>query len=179
MPKIGTLRLQITGLEGPFPQHTMKPADGISENGRVEVLLSGEKLPGMRLQVGLVGRGRGASVEVTALYQLADRVQRQFKAQEAVRLSGEFYVLQNRWQSTLDKLGEKDPRRPDARRQVDLLKEALEQLKALGDLYQQIHKKGKIHFRVFRAVDDRQIELFTTKPTTSEGPGKHEQPESR
>ena len=179
MPKIGTLRLQITGLEGPFPQHTLKPADGISENGRVEVLLSGEKLPGVRVQVGLVGRGRGASVEVTALYQLADRVQRQFKAKEAVRLSGEFYVLQNRWQSTLDKLSEKDPRRPDARRQVDLLKEALEQLKALGDLYQQIHKKGKVHFRVFRAVDDRQIELFTTKPTTPGAPGKDEQPESR
>ena len=178
MPKVEKLRLQITGLEGPFPQHTLRPADGISENGRVEVLLSGEKLPGVRLQVGLIGRGRAASVEVTALYQLADQVQRQFKAQEAVRLSGEFYVLQNRWQSTLDKLSEQDPRRPDARRQVDLLKEALEQLKALGELYQQIHKKGKVHFRVFRAVDDRQIELFTTQATTPEGPRK-EQRQSR
>jgi len=179
MPKIGTLRLQITGLEGPFPQHTLKPADGISENGRVEVLFSGEKLPGVRLQVALVGRGRAASAEVTALYQLADRVQRQFKAMEAVRLSGEFYVLQNRWQSTLDKLSEQDPRRPDARRQVDLLKESLEQLKALGELYQQIHKRGKIHFRVFRAVDDRQIELFTTQATAPEGPGKNGPRESR
>ena len=178
MPKIGTLRLQITGLEGPFPQHALKPADGISENGRVEVLFSGEKLPSVRLQVGLIGRGRAASVEVTALYQLADRVQRQFKAKEAVRLSGEFYVLQNRWQSTLDKLSEQDPRRPDAKRQVELLKEALEQLKTLGDLYQQIHKKGKIHFRVFRAVDDRQVDLFTTKTTTAEEPGE-EQRESR
>jgi hypothetical protein len=172
MPKVEKLRLQVTGLEGPFPEHKLKPADGNPENGRVEILLSGEKLPGVRLQVALVARGRAASVEVTAVYQLADRVQRQLKAKEAVRLSGEFYVLQTGWQSTLDKLSEQDPRRPDARRQVDLLREALDQLKALGNLYQQIHKRGKIHFRVFRAADDRQIELFTTQAAPPEKPGK-------
>jgi serine/threonine protein kinase len=176
-PKIGKLRLQITGLEGPFPTHVLKPADGVSQQGYVDVLLSGNKLPGVGLRVGLVSRGRAAGVEVKAVYRLANQVQRPLKSQEALRLAGEFYAMQTRWQTTLDKLPGDDPRRPDVQRQIDLLKEALEQLKALGDLYRQLHHRGKIHFRVFRAVEDRQIDLFVTKTTTPEDRPGGEQPQ--
>jgi hypothetical protein len=166
MPKIGKLRLQVTGLEGPFPAHKFRPASGISEDGQVDILLSGEKLPRVGLCVGLSSRGRVVSVQVSAVYQLANQVQRSLNRKDALGLAGEFYALQSRWQKTLDQLGEKDPRRADLSRQIDLLKESLEQLKALGDLYRRLHHTGKIHFRVFHTVGDHQIELFTTKPTT-------------
>lgn len=170
MPKVGKLRLQVTGLEGPFPEHAFKPPGGISEKGLVEVLLSGDKLPGVALHVRLASRGRAASVELTGFYQLADRVRQPFKSGEAMRLTRKFYTMQKLAENARDKLKREDPRWPDVNRRVELLQEALEQLQALGELYHQIHQRGKIHFRVFRAVGDRQIELFTTKKTTPEDP---------
>ncbi len=170
MPKVGKLRLQVTGLEGPFPEHAFKPPDGISEKGLVEVLLSGDKLPGVVLHVRLASRGRAASVELTGFYQLADQVRQPFQSAEAMRLTRKFYAMQKLAENARDKLRREDPRWPDLNRRVELLKEALEQLAALRDLYHQIHRRGKIHFRVFRPVGDRQIELFTTKKTTPEDP---------
>ncbi len=177
MPKAARLRLQVTALEGPFSEHGFRPVDGISENGQVEVFLSGADLPGVRLRVRLVGRGRAASVQVAAVYQLADRVERKLKIEEVVRLARESYALQSLTEQTRDKLKKKDPRRSELQRQIKLLEDAQHQLKALVGMYRRIHKIGKVHFRVFHTIDDREIDLFVTNQGTPENGHKHQQAE--
>ena len=177
MPKAGRLRLQVTALEGPFSEHGFRPVNGISEDGRVEVFLSGADLPNVRLRVRLVGRGRAASVQVTAVYQLADLVERKLKIEEVVRLARESYALQGLTEQTRDKLKNKDPRRSELQRQIELLEDAQDQLKALVGMYRRIHKIGKVHFRVFHTIDDREIDLFVTNKGTPEDGDKHEQAE--
>ena len=176
MPNADRLRLQITGLDELFPEHAFKPPDGNSEDGQVEVVFSDEDLPIVRLQARLLGRRRAASVRVTALYQLADEIERRLTAKGVLRVAQESYALRNRMDSTRDKLKKKDPRRAELERQIELLDGALEQLKALLGLCRRIHKAGRIDFRVFHKVDDREIDLFITQKDTPEDSGGDQQP---
>jgi hypothetical protein len=66
---LGSLRLQITGLEGPFPQYEMRPTDTMPPRGKVQVTFADVMLSSLALQVKFDPMARRGQVEISLWYQ--------------------------------------------------------------------------------------------------------------
>ena len=175
LPKTGTLKLQITRLEGAFPKHEFRPGekmlgDTIPAKGVTTIFFVDEKLPEIRLgvqfDVKVRTAVRTARVKVVVYCQLPGQRPKPFRAREAARLGAKALAMQKRMQFAIGQLKDEN-RKKEMQQQLDALnRNVVEPLKALDGLYKAINKTGKIHFRVFTTDGDRQVDLFRTEAKT-------------
>ena len=163
LPETAALRMQVTKLEGDFPKHSFEQGDTAPAKGTVTVVFAGEKLPTVKLPVLFDVKGRTIRVEATATYLLADAVPRPLRARDAARVMTGLVVQQQQLPMLIKAVEQDKLRKEVAEKQLEAVKLAVEQLHGLDALCQKIHNTGKIHFRVFAAVDDQQVDLFDSQ----------------
>ena len=163
LPDPSILRLQITSLEGAFPKHSFKPADTISANEELNVLLSKAGLPQFGFNIKLTAKGRIASVLAKAVCQLTGQPEpRQFIAKEAAAARRAAMNTHRQMQAQVNMIRDKK-QRETAEQQLTGLDTIINELNALDTVCKEIHDTGKIHFRVYAAIDDEhEIDLFRT-----------------
>ncbi len=162
LPNEESLRLQVTGIEGPFPAHEFDPDNRVSKDGHVDVCLMGTKLPAVTLRVAMLMTPRSAAVEVSATFEMPDK-ERPLTLRGLGALLRSVEKREEQARKALGRLADGHPQGEELRRALDTAKKVKEQIKALKDLCKRLHEQGKIHFRVFADVDDHQLDLFTTQ----------------
>ncbi len=166
LPDPEKLRLQITELSDGFPQHEFRPGDTITAKGKTDVVLLKQGLLEFKLRVSLDVVGRNTSVCVSAHWMLpGSQKESPFRANQAqVLMNG--LTLRKQQYEALKKVKGSDKNKID--QEIRAIDAVLEQLRALETVYQAIHKKGAIHFRIFSVVDELELDLIVTPPPAPE-----------
>jgi len=164
LPDAGMLRLQVTGFDGPMSQYEMKPGDTIPPKSKIRIALSDKKLLPIELRVGFEVKTRVVLIEVAMLCQLPGQQLLPFRVKEADKLAKNMVAAKNQLQNLHDKTPGNPPQKQAMAQQLKTMTAAVDQMTALGQWYNGLNKKGKMHFRVFNQIGDRQIDLLTTPP---------------
>jgi len=177
-PDPGALRLQVTGVDGELPQPQYKPADTIAPKGRggpqsgtMVVQFMPPQAPQVNLRVGFNLVGRRADIQVTAFYQIANQPPQPFQARQAAAALSTAMAMQQRLEAAQKARGLSKEAKQALQQQAEVAKSVVEHLTALNTLYQAINKKATLHYRLFVAAGDQQIELFNTRAAPS-GPAE-------
>jgi len=168
LPAPDALRLEITALEGAFPQYTFDPDSTIRPGGQTEIRFDAEHLRELRFRLAFTVKGRAARLEMFSTYQPADKKRpRPLRKADVERLSQmarTARAMQRNLITQLHALKAGDTRRTSVQKQLDALNARLAPIAKLADFFKAVHGVGKVHFRVFIAVGSREIELVTTQP---------------
>jgi len=172
LPKSESLRLEIIGLEGEFPKHEFKPGKVVPPKGQIAVNFADKQLRHLALHLAFEAKARSARVDLTVTCRSGGQRPQPFRTSKAAEWLADAQLRQQQLELMLANLNPKDKRRDPLKRQLDAITAGAQQLKAMIALSQKVHAKGKVHFRVFVAVDDRRkVVLFTTpvkkKPATT------------
>jgi len=168
-PDAALLRLQITDLEGPFPKHEFRPGSTIAAKGGTDILLAADKDLKITLRVFFETRGRVARIDVFPIYEVAGQQPQALKYKEAAAAAAKAFALLQKLRNSVDLIKDNN-QKTAVKEQIKGLEKIVEQYAEMPKLYQALHRKGKIHYRVFVAVGDQRVELFSTRPSENQTP---------
>jgi hypothetical protein len=170
-PEPHTLRLQVVGLEGPAPAPGFQPTNktvearyrGAADKGNLSILLSENNSSKLDLRLTFdATKPRTATIDLTPYYQVPGGSSTQPQWLATAQFASVAAGIVRMSEAKTD--GLKDPQRQIVAQQIQAAKKALEQLNPLDAMCQKINKNVRVHYRVFVMADDREVELFTTKP---------------
>jgi hypothetical protein len=177
MPEPAALRLQVTGLDGVVGKQDFQPANktvamkqkGPADKNSLSILLTEKDTPKVDLRLTFDVKGRVGTIDLVPYYQIPGQQEwALLRARDVAGVVNAARVMETQAKAAEAKL--KDQQKEAAKKQAEAAKKALEQLAALNTLYQTINKKATVHYRVFAVADDKEVELFTTKPAAAAAP---------
>ena len=174
-PSDESLRLEIVRLEGQFPPQEFKPGKVVApkgrdpQSGKTLILLKQANTPEVGLEVGFLARAKSATIEVKPIFQYAGQPPVAFTGPSLMMVGQQIAATQKMLETRRDRARKEEEKRA-ATVGIDAAKAALDQMVGLTNLYQALNKTGKIHFKVFAQLGDKQIELYNTEPVAGEAP---------
>jgi len=171
------LRVEITSLEGAFPPHSFESDKKLlkAADDSTRMLLGEEKNRPLAINVETSLTPK-LQLVLTPYFQVLRQEQEQrFNVRIASQVSQKIVLGGRKTQEDLaaaekrktnsrdDTQTEKiEARIAELKLQLQEYKTSFEQIQKLKEFYQQVHKKGKIHFRVFYTIDEHEIDLVRT-----------------
>jgi hypothetical protein len=173
LPEGDGLRLQLVGLEGGFPPPVFEPGDTLSPGGAVDVRFLEGDLPPFWFHVVFEAKGRGAAVEAFANvdYGIPGAPPRQFKVKEAETVVGAMVAEEKRLALELEQTKDGN-RKKEINGQLQPIRDKIAGFAKLAELYAKVREhRGKLHFRLFRVIDDKhQLTLMQSSTPTEAQP---------
>ncbi len=155
LPEVGDLRLEITGVEGGFPEPNFNPSSTIKLGEATNVHFSSADLP--RFWFNVTFRLKGSSAIVTATanidYEIPVSQPQVFKPMDADRFGKQLAIERGKALRLLESVPQNDKRREDYMKRLLQIDEKIGQVKNLGALYTKTKSSGcKVHFRIYTIV---------------------------
>jgi hypothetical protein len=158
-----TLRLEVLGLEGGFPEPTFVPGKTVEAGGKTNLRFSPKEFPEFWLEVDFDAKTRPTVSVVPMIdYGLPSLPSpRRFAAKEASQVAQSLVMEQQQLEAVLQKTPAADSRKKDEiNGKIGAIKEMLDKLKRLNGIYTSTRgQRGKVHFRVFAVVNGREVTL--------------------